>query len=93
MLIKKMRVQQRVGEIYFAIAVPAFTISAGSLAYIKAREHNKKLGQACITILAMSGIINVVMLVASGIQKKEVEKDRVWKERGASVRNLGELPV
>ena len=88
-LIKKMRLQRRMGEVCFAIVVPSFTISAGSLAYIKANAQSQREGLVCLAILTACGVMVVWMMITSVLQKKKVEHDAKWTTRsgGSTINN------
>ena len=88
-MIKKMRLQRRMGEVCFAIVVPSFTISAGSLAYIKANAQSQREGLVCLAILTACGVMVVWMMITSVLQKKKVEHDAKWTTRsgGSTINN------
>jgi len=73
-LFKELRPQRRFAEICFAIAVPMFALSAGTLVYVKARILTKKwVGLCCVCILGVTGLMTVKIMVASQRAKKKVE--------------------
>eukprot|EP00519_Triparma_laevis_P014410 CAMPEP_0182490828 /NCGR_PEP_ID=MMETSP1321-20130603/543_1 /TAXON_ID=91990 /ORGANISM="Bolidomonas sp., Strain RCC1657" /LENGTH=396 /DNA_ID=CAMNT_0024693067 /DNA_START=97 /DNA_END=1283 /DNA_ORIENTATION=- len=76
-LLKGLRYQRRCGELCFVMGVISFAISAGTLAYIKARVlTHKTVGIVCLIILGVAGCGMIWIMYTSEEKKKKADKKK-----------------